>query len=58
MLQEDVIDGSGELEGAGELPLVEAILPRRDKINEHLLHDGRDVNIHMPQVDALSWKTC
>lgn len=27
------------------MPLLEMILPRRDKINEHLLDDGSDVNI-------------
>lgn len=40
-------------EQEAELPLAEAILPWRDKINEHLLRDGRDVNIHTLQVDAL-----
>lgn len=40
-------------EREAELPLLEVILPQRDEINEHLLHDGRDVNIHTPQVDAL-----
>lgn len=32
------------------------ILPWRDKINEHLLHDGSDVNIYTPEEDAFWWK--
>lgn len=33
------------------MPLLEMILPRRDKINEHLLDDGSGVNIRAPWID-------
>lgn len=33
------------------MPLLEMILPRRDKINEHLLDDGNGVNIRAPWID-------
>lgn len=42
-------------EQEAELLLLEMILPRRDKINEHLEDAGSGVNIRAPWIDSLSY---